>query len=168
MSAALITVVREVVDAANAVHDASKAGLGRQRAQGARKADAPVISQAIKNYKENSRKISKFALEVATSIENTAAAAHHRGEAARIAVSEALPFRNHGNLHLGIPITYHRCSRSVDRLSTAWPEPTLAHRIGVRKRSRPLPSRSSRPLPSLPLNFSPLHLPIYFISLYNT
>jgi len=41
----------------------------------------------MKNSKDGSRKISKIALEIATSIEHTAAAAHHRGEATGTAIS---------------------------------------------------------------------------------
>jgi len=50
-------------------------------------ADEPIISQAMKNCKDNSRRISKVALQIATSIENTAAAAHHRGGETNPAVS---------------------------------------------------------------------------------
>jgi len=41
----------------------------------------------MKNCKNNSRKISKVALEIATSIDNTAAAARHRGETVGAAIS---------------------------------------------------------------------------------
>ena len=50
-------------------------------------ADELIISQAMKNSKDNSRRISKIALKIATSIENTAATAHHRGEETNPAVS---------------------------------------------------------------------------------
>jgi len=46
------------------------------------KADVRIISQNMKNSKNNSRKISKVALDIATSIENTAAAVRHRDGAA--------------------------------------------------------------------------------------
>jgi len=84
MSTASSTVVQELVDAANAVHDAAKARLARHCDW---EADAPIISQAMKNCKDDSRKISKVALDIAISIENTAAAAHHRDEAAGTAIS---------------------------------------------------------------------------------
>jgi len=41
----------------------------------------------MKNCKDGSRKISKAALDIATSIENTAAAARHLGEADGTAIS---------------------------------------------------------------------------------
>jgi len=50
--------------------------------RGAGKAEMRIMSQAMKNCKDSSRKISKVALEIAASTENTAAAARDRGEAA--------------------------------------------------------------------------------------
>jgi len=53
----------------------------------AAKAEMWIMWQAMKNCKDSSRKISKVALEIAASIENTAAAARHRDEAAGTAIS---------------------------------------------------------------------------------
>ena len=39
-----------------------------------------ITFQAMKNCKDDSRKTYKVALEIATSVENTAVTAHHRGE----------------------------------------------------------------------------------------
>jgi len=55
--------------------------------RGAEEAHVRIILQTMKNCKDSSRKISKVALEIAASIENTAAAARDRGEAAGTAIS---------------------------------------------------------------------------------
>lgn len=46
-----------------------------------------MTSQAMKNCKDNSRKISKLALEIATSIETAAAVTRHRGEVSDASIS---------------------------------------------------------------------------------
>jgi len=46
-----------------------------------------INTQAMKNSKDTSRKISKVALKIATGVENAAAAAHRRGKESNVAIS---------------------------------------------------------------------------------
>ena len=53
---------------------------------------SPMTLQAMKNCKDNSRKIAKISLDITNSIENTVATTRHRGEEpnATISVNAAL------------------------------------------------------------------------------
>ena len=50
---------------------------------------AQIRPKEMKNSKDESRKVSKISLEIATSIANTSAAANHRGESTDLPVSVA-------------------------------------------------------------------------------
>ena len=82
-------VIRELVAAADAVHDAAKVRRGPDNLS--EKLICDTTPQAMKNCKNDSRKISKLALEIAASVENTAATTQLHGDASLpVAIAAAL------------------------------------------------------------------------------
>jgi len=74
----IASVIPQLVAAANEVHDAAKVHPAKLCAP--HKLMRPIMMQEMKSWREDSRKISKIALHIATCVENTAKTRLHEGK----------------------------------------------------------------------------------------